>query len=214
MKIIHLEDHLSFAEGFSVLMRRYRPSVQIIGTSNTEAALQLLEEHADIDLIIIDLNMPGLHGQTFIEGLNQRNLYIPFLVLSATDDIRKIESAINSGASGFAPKTDSMQSILTVIDQIMLGHTAIPKNILDGIARLNKNSVDKKQELIKQYQLSERQLDVLGLLQQGYSNQEIASVLNISINTIKIHVRTLCETFSAKNRTECVFLAEKSGLLD
>jgi DNA-binding NarL/FixJ family response regulator len=215
MKILHLEDHTLFAESFCALLTSLRSDLQIISTTTTGAALEILSEHKDIDLIIIDLYVPGLHGLTFIDGLNQRNLYIPFILLSASDDLKKIRLALRNGASGFIPKTNSAKQILAAIDQVMRGSVVISPELQKQLHILDEKepleSVTAK--VAQRYQLSERQLDVLKLIQKGCNNQEVAQVLNISVNTVKVHVRVLCEAFEAKNRTDCVFYAEKIGLL-
>jgi DNA-binding NarL/FixJ family response regulator len=215
MKILHLEDHTLFAESFSALLTSLRSDFHIISAATTKAALEALSEHEDIDLIIIDLNVPGLHGLTFIDGLNQRNLYIPFIILSASDDLKKIRLALRNGASGFIPKTNSAQQILAAIDQVMEGNVVVSPEL-----KIQLKILDEKEpmegiasEIAQRYQLSERQLDVLKLIQKGCSNQEVAQVLNISINTVKVHMRVLCEAFEAKNRNDCVSYAEKIGLL-
>lgn len=215
MKILHLEDHTLFAESFSALLTSLRSDFQIISASTTGAALEALSEHDDIDLIIIDLNVPGLHGLTFIDGLNQRNLFIPFIILSASDDLKKIRLALSNGASGFIPKTNSAKQILAAIDQVMEGSVVISPELKKQLKVLDeKEPVEAvAAEITQRYQLSERQLDVLKLIQKGCSNQEVAQVLNISVNTVKVHMRVLCEAFEAKNRNDCVSYAEKIGLL-
>ncbi|MBL4796855.1 MAG: response regulator transcription factor [Oleispira sp.] len=215
MKILHLEDHTLFAESFSALLTSLRSDFQIISASTTRAALEILSEHEDIDLIIIDLNVPGLHGLTFIDGLNQRNLYIPFILLSASDDLKKIRLALRNGASGFIPKTNSAKQILAAIDQVMGGSVVISAELKKQLKILDEKEPvgSVSSEIARRYQLSERQLDVLNLIQKGCSNQEVAQVLNISVNTVKVHMRVLCEAFEAKNRNDCVSYAEKIGLL-
>jgi DNA-binding NarL/FixJ family response regulator len=215
MKILHLEDHTLFAESFSALLTSLRSDFKIISATTTASALEMLSEHKDIDLIIIDLNVPGLHGLTFIDALNQRNLFIPFIILSASDDLKKIRLALRNGASGFIPKTNSAQQILASIDQVMDGSVIISPELKKQLKILDeKEPVEAAfSDVAQQYQLSERQLDVLKLVQKGCNNQEVAQVLNISVNTVKVHMRVLCEAFEAKNRTACVFYAEKIGLL-
>jgi DNA-binding NarL/FixJ family response regulator len=215
MKILHLEDHTLFAESFSALLTSLRSDFHIISATTTEAALEILSEHRDIDLIIIDLNVPGLHGLTFIDGLNQRNLYIPFILLSASDDLKKIRLALRNGASGFVPKTNSAKQILSAIDQVMGGSVVISPELKKQLKILDEKEPLEgiASEIAQRYQLSERQLDVLKLIQKGCSNKEVAQVLNISINTVKVHMRVLCEAFEAKNRNDCVSYAEKIGLL-
>ena len=154
-------------------------------------------------------------NQTFIDGVNQRNLFIPFIILSASDNLKKIRLALSNGASGFIPKTNSAKQILAAIDQVMEGNVVIPPELKKQLKALDEMDPLEAvaSEITQHYQLSERQLDVLKLIQKGCSNQEVAQILNISINTVKVHMRVLCEAFEAKNRNDCVSYAEKIGLL-
>lgn len=215
MKILYLEDHTLFAEGFSVLLSNHRQDTMIKCVTTTEQALAVIAEEHDLDLILVDLNMPGLDGLAFIDGLNQRDLFIPFIILSASEDMHEIQKAMDFGASGFIPKSYSSQQILIAIDQVMAGETVIPKEIAEQLAAMSDNrSHEKQQALAQEYKIAKRQLDVLRLMYKGYSNKDIASVLNISINTVKVHVRTLCDAFQVDNRTDCVFYAEKIGMFN
>lgn len=215
MKILHLEDHTLFAESFSALLTSLRSDFKIISASTTGVALEALSEHDDIDLIIVDLNVPGLHGLTFVDALNQRNLFIPFIILSASDDLKKIRLALSNGASGFIPKTNSAKQILAAIDQVMGGSVVISQELKQQLKILDEKDPLKSisSEIAQSYQLSERQIDVLKLIRKGCSNQEVAQVLNISVNTVKVHMRVLFEAFEAKNRNECISYAEEIGLL-
>jgi len=212
MKIVHLEDHVLFADGFRAIIKEFRSEVEILSASDAALAFQILKDQPDVDLLIVDLTMPGLDGNTFIDGLNQRNLYIPVLVLSATEDLERIKAVLSSGASGFMPKTASIHSILTTIDKIMQGETVVAEDLLTKIDNLDTGCDRYQQDAIQRYRLTKRQVDVLNLLRQGCSNKEIATVLDVSIHTVKIHVNTLCDSFSANNRTECVFIAEHAGI--
>jgi DNA-binding NarL/FixJ family response regulator len=130
MKILHLDDHMLFAEGLRAVLSQHAKEIEIISAHDSEQGLMLIEQNHDIDLIFIDLNMPGINGLDFIENLNERELFIPFVVLSASEDILDIREALKSGAAGFIPKTYSCQKILEIIEKVMLGEVYVPANIL------------------------------------------------------------------------------------
>jgi len=213
MKILHLDDHMLFAEGLSAVFSQLAKDFKIISANNSEQALLLLEENKGIDLIFMDLNMPGLNGLAFIDSLNERELFIPFVVLSASEDVWDIRQALNSGAAGFIPKTYSCQQILDIIDNVMLGDVYVPDDISATIANLpEKKPKNNQYKILTAYKLGQRQFDVLKLMREGYSNEEIAVVLNLSKNTIKTHVKTLFTSFQVNNRLECVRYAERIEL--
>lgn len=214
MKILHLDDHQLFNEGLSAVFSQYSTKFQIISATNAEQALVALKQNNDVELILIDLNMPGLNGLAFIESINERNIFIPFVVLSASEEIWDIRQALQSGASGFIPKAYNCQRILEIIEQVMLGGTYVPANILAAMESLPENPpLQDEYKILTAYKLGQRQFDVLKLMRQGYSNDEIAVVLNLSRNTIKTHLKTLFTSFQVSNRLECVRYAERIGLL-
>jgi DNA-binding NarL/FixJ family response regulator len=214
MKILHLYDHQLFNEGLNAVFSQSSTKFQIISVTNAKQALDALTQNSDVELILIDLNMPDLNGLAFIDSINERNIYIPYIVLSASEEILDIRQALQSGASGFIPKAYNCQRILEIIAQVMLGGAYVPDNILAGIKSLPETS-----DLLDEYKtlnackLRPRQFDVLKLIRQVYSNEEIVIVLNLRRNTIKMHLKTLFTSFQVSNRLECVLYAERIGLL-
>lgn len=213
MKILHLDDHLLFTEGLkAILSQQY--NYDVCCANNMEQALEILSTESDFELILVDLTMPGLDGIAFIDSLIERNLFIPFVVLSASEDLWAIRHAMEKGSAGFIPKTFSSQEIVSIIQQLMAGEIYLPEAIEEGLANLpDKQPRDELHKLMATYRLGKRQMDVLRLMQQGYSTDEIAQVLNLSRNTIKTHSKTLFTSFDVNNRLECVRYAERIGLL-
>jgi DNA-binding NarL/FixJ family response regulator len=203
-----------FAEGLNVVTSLHANNLSIVGASSVEDAWQVLKQQPDIELILIDLNIPGLNGLDFIEKLCERNIYIPFIVLSASTDLFQIRSALNNGASGFIPKTYSITQILQVIEQVVAGDIIVPMDIQQAIACLPEHVPSQNHyKTMTNYKLGQRQMDVLKLMQKGHSNDEIAVQLNLSKNTIKTHVKTLFSAFQVSNRIECVRYAERIELI-
>lgn len=214
MKILHLDDHLLFAEGLSAVLTQQDQSLQVVSVEDTQKAIDVLEQQQDVDLIFIDLNLPGLDGFAFIEALGERQIFTPFIILSASENLWDIRKALSLGAAGYMAKTASSQEILATIESVMQGNICVPQALQEALARLpEKEPSNDKQKVLSAYQLGQRQMDVLRLMQQGYSTDEIAKVLNLSRNTIKTHTRTLFTSFEVKNRLECVRYAERIGLL-
>ena len=133
MKILHLDDHMLFAEGLSAVLSLHAKEIEIVSAYDSEQGLLLIEQNPDIDLIFIDLNMPGLSGLAFIDNINKRELFIPFVVLSASEDIWE---ALKRGAAGFIPKAYSCQQILEVIEKVMSGDVYVPDKILTAMENL------------------------------------------------------------------------------
>lgn len=214
MKILHLDDHTLFAEGFSAVLSQHDESISVFSATTSEVAFAALDQQPDMDLILIDLNMPDIDGLAFIQNLNQKSLFIPFIVLSASEDLWHIRHALRDGAGGFIPKTYSVEQIVSVIEQVLQGKVVVPEHIAKSIASLpEKEPLQDHHRILSAYKLGQRQLDVLKLMQQGHSNDDIADLLNLSKNTIKTHARTLFTAFQVSNRLECVRYAERIGLI-
>lgn len=213
MKILHLDDHVLFAEGLKAILSSQH-GYQVSCANTIEQALTALEQQTDFELILVDLSMPGLDGMAFIESLLERNVFIPFVVLSGSEDLWEIRKAMEKGAAGFIPKAHSSQEIVAIIQDVMAGSIYLPAVIEEGLASLPDHEPEcELQKLMANYRLGKRQMDVLKLMQQGYSTDEIAQVLNLSRNTIKTHTKTLFTSFNVNNRLECVRYAERAGLL-
>lgn len=214
MKLLHLDDHILFSEGLSAVLQQRASNLTVLSAHTAEQAFLLLQQHSDIDVILIDLSMPGLDGLAFLDGMDQRNLFIPVAVLSATDDLWEISKALKSGASGFIPKTYTSEAILNILDSIIAGDVVVPAEIQIALQKLPSREPEQNQQrILSAYKLGQRQLDVLKLIQQGYNNDEVAAVLNLSKNTIKTHIRTLFSAFQVGNRIECIRYAERIGLI-
>lgn len=214
MKLLHLDDHYIFTQGFNAVFQKQQPSVNITSVMDAKSALSIIDETNDLDLILVDLNLPELDGLAFINAIEQRQLLIPVVALSASEDMWQIKQAIDSGASGFIPKSYSFEEISNAINTVLEGEIYIPKDIQQNISKLPSTQPNDNQfKVLSAYQLGQRQLDVLQLMQQGYSNDDIAKVLNLSKNTIRSHARTLFIAFNVGNRIECVRFAERVGIL-
>lgn len=212
IKILHLDDHTLFAEGLASLLTAH--GIKTYSAYSANQAIVLAEQHQDLDIVITDLALPGLDGLSFIQSLEQRDLMLPIAVLSASNDIWEIKAAIDSGAAGFIPKTFSTQQILNAIKEILNGKLYLPPLLQESIAQLpNKEPNNSTEKKIAALKLSQRQLDVLHLMQKGCSNDEIAIILFISKNTVKTHIKNLFATFKASNRIECIRCAENAKII-
>lgn len=213
MKILHLDDHLLFTEGLNAVLTLQDNALEIISALDVQQALVILAEQPSIDLILIDLNLPTFDGFDFIKSLADRNIDTPFLILSASENLWDIKKALALGASGYLSKSLATKEMLVIISAVMEGQIYVPEELQLALERLpEKEPRHDQQKILAAYQLGQRQLDVLRLLKKGYTNDEIAGLLNLSRNTIKTHIQTLFTSFQVKNRTECVCYAEQAGL--
>ena len=162
----------------------------------------MLSTQADIDLIMLDLNMPGMDVNTSLTSIRRQWPDVPIIVVSVRDDIDSIRTAMATGVSGYIPKSLPPNVTLSAIKLILEGGIYVPPHVLnfiDDVAAPAQNlqpnpTVD----------LTRRQQDVLKLMQSGLSNQAIADQLGLTLPTIKMHVSALFKKLQVKNRTEAV----------
>lgn len=214
MKVIHVDDHTLFAEGFSAVLTMHT-DFDVISLPNAREALNLLDEIGEVDLLLVDLGMPEMNGLSMIEAIERRGLLVPVVVISASEDLWEIRDVMNAGAVGFIPKTANTEDIISIINRVMLGEVYLPEAIEAGISRLPQDKpVNTIKSLMAHHHISERQLEVLRLMRQGYNNDDIATILYVTKNTVKTHAGNLFKTFNVGDRIRCVRAAEDLGLFD
>lgn len=214
MKVIHVDDHVLFAEGFNAMLSM-RTDFDVTSIASAREALGMLEEIGEIDLLLVDLRMPEMNGLSMIEAIERRGLLIPVVVISASEDLWEIRKIMQAGAAGFIPKTANTEEIVSILDRVMQGEIYMPEAIEAGISRLPKQKPkDNIKSIMAHYHITERQLEVLRLMRQGYNNNDIATILYITKETVRTHAGNLYRAFSVGDRIRCVRAAEDAGLFD
>lgn len=207
MKILVVDDHQLFIDGIRYLLLQLEEEVEVIECNNSESAIDLLESPSEFDLVLIDLVMPDLNGISIIQRLHSRGLWRPLVVMSGEENLRTIKSAMDAGALGFIPKTFGSSAMLDALRQILAGELFLPDGLEERLAALAPRRSAEVGDI------TPRQHEVLELMALGYSNRQIATSLFLTEHTVKAHIRTLFQTLQASNRTDCVQLARRKGLL-
>ncbi|PVZ72136.1 response regulator [Pelagibaculum spongiae] len=185
--VLIIDDHDLFLDGIKLLLSQNNEQLIVFSANNTIQATKTLQQQ-NIDLMLVDLDIPGTDGLTFVQSLLEQNQIIPFCILSATDNPMLVTKALKMGASGFIPKSASGQQMMNAIDRMLSGEIVeIPPAYLN-----------------KQDGYTTRQLQILQLLANGLSNKEIARELTISAETIKSHLKIIFQKMQVSNRTECI----------
>ena len=209
MNILLVDDHPLFLGGISAILQRLGDNVSILTSGSCEEALELIGQNKAIDLILLDLNLPGISGADGIKEIRQLLPATPLAVLSAAEERDKIMRVIEEGANGFIPKSSSADIIINAVRLIMSGGVFLPMAILDSV-----NTKSEHNNKAQQHNLTPRQLDVLKQLSQGQPNKVIANQLGMAENTVRIHVSAILKALEVSNRTEAGVAAARLGLLD
>ena len=172
-----------------------------------ESAKALVLANEDIDLILLDLSMPGASGLSGLISLRGIHPTVPMVVISAHDDAATIRRALDLGASGFISKSASMDEIRDAVRAVLAGDIAAPVGVDLGVERDPEIS-----DLIKrQPTLTPQQTRVLGMLAEGLLNKQIAYELSVSEATIKAHVSAILQKLGVDSRTQAVIQLAKIG---
>lgn len=217
MKILVADDHAMIREGVSDTLRQTFTDVTIHEAENTSAILDLLNTEQGFSVAMVDLFMPDTNGFSFLRKLCNHYPELPVIVLSASENPRHVAKALDSGAVGYIPKSASKEVMISAIRLVLSGGTYIPGEIrqlpehkaLGGPDETGPVDLQKSSR-----NLTARQLEILKLLAVGRSNKQIARDLNLSENTVKVHVSAILKTLNLDNRTQAGVLAEKAGLSD
>lgn len=207
MKTLLADDHPLMREGVRQVLAQLEPSVEIIDAHDYPSLFAQTAVHPDLDLALVDLNMPGFIGMQGITQFRHRFPDIPLVVLSASESPLDVQHALEAGALGYIPKAASTAVMLAALRQVLAGDIYVP-NCLGNSNGLH-TVAPADFEALQHIGLTARQLEVAKLLAQGNTNKVIARMLDMSESTVKVHVAAIFRAFNATNRTEAVLAIQR-----
>ena len=205
LRVLLVDDHALFRQGLSFLLDDLDDSLAFYEAQDCGEALALLSEQP-VDLVLLDMNMPGLSGLDALSSLLAAAPATPITVLSGEEDAGLIRRAIDAGASGFVPKTASADILVAALKLILAGGVYLPTSVLAAASSAEVFTPEKDSGL------SDRQTAVLLRAIQGQANKVIASELGIAEGTVKTHLSGAFKVLGVRNRTEAVYAAARLGI--
>jgi DNA-binding NarL/FixJ family response regulator len=209
-KILIADDHPLFREAISNVIHTSFPDCELLEIQNLEAALEITLERDDLDLILLDLNMPGMNGLKGLITLRNESPTIPVVIVSAEEDKQIILQAITFGAVGFITKSSSREQMTNALKQILSGNVYLPSDIIRSNSPETRRPTRNNDHVIAAEilaTLTRRQLLVLERMSKGESNKQIAYQLNIAETTVKAHVSAILSKLHVHNRIQAVLSA-------
>lgn len=219
MKILIVDDHALFREGMRYVLQQLQGGVsEIMEAGNFADGLKLAKQHPELDLALLDLNMPGSEGPVSIRFFHQNYPHIPVVVISGEDDRSHMEKIMNYGAMGFICKHSTAPVMLSALNLVLSGGVYFPPQMFQqacGVDETGENepeSADRRSLNTNEYGLTQRQMEVLMHLGSGLSNKAIAETICLAEGTVKIHVAAIYQILRVNSRLEAVRVAGRLGL--
>ena len=210
IRVLIVDDHPVVRQGLQSLLSNY-PDIQVVGEADT--GLRALEVTARLqpDVVLLDIRMPGASGIDITRQLRQQNRQARIIILTAYEENEYLMEALQAGAHGYLLKSASHGTLAEAIRNAHAGQRVLSPSLVDGVLRQFEELA--KESLVSQSGLSESELEILQLLAEGATNNEIAERLYWSEATVKRKMRDILAKLGGNNRAQVVAEAIRRGLI-
>jgi DNA-binding NarL/FixJ family response regulator len=203
VRIVIADDHPLYRGALQQTITTLMPGAEVIDVGTFDEAVAVLAASSDVDLVLLDLTIPGAQRLSGLIYLRAQHPGIPVVIVSGNDDRAVIRSCMDFGAAGFIPKSLGVASIGEAIKTVLAGDTWVPPDV-DLSGAVDKVVDDAAKRLAR---LTPQQMRVLMMLSEGLLNKQIAYELSVSEATVKAHVSAILQKLGVESRTQAVILA-------
>jgi DNA-binding NarL/FixJ family response regulator len=187
--------------------------LSVLEAESLDGVLAALEANRDIDLVLLDLHMPGNHGLAGLAAIRAQYPEVAVVVVSANDDPRVVRRALDHGAAGYLPKSSGLDELRDAIRSVLACEQWLPSSLRASVARAQSSQHDA--ELAARLaSLSPQQFRVLTLVAEGLLNKQIADRLDVQERTVKAHLTAIFERMGVRNRTQAGVVLRELELSD
>lgn len=205
--ILIADDHPLFRGALTEAVAPLFARTEVVEAGTLEEALAALARRSDIDLVLLDLKMPGVSGYSGLTFLRAEHPSVPVVVVSASEEPATIRYCLDFGAAGFIPKTTPIETMRDALRQVLAGGSWVPTDFQGSGG--DKETADLVRRLAS---LTPQQMRVLGMVSEGLLNKQIAYELKVSEATVKAHVSAILTKLGVDSRTQAVIAASKLQL--
>lgn len=206
IKVLLVDDHTLFRKGLAELLEQ-RGEIRVAGIAGNEGdALKLLAE-TQPDVVITDLNMPPHGGIALLRQIRAENWTGPVLVLTVSDAEEDLDNAMRAGAQGYLLKDMEPDDVVDAVQRAVRGETVVAPSMMLKLVNLLQGGSQSASKAEALKQLTAREREILDYLAQGMSNKAIARSLDISHDTVKLHVRHILSKLNLTSRVEAAVFA-------
>ncbi len=203
LHVIVADDHALIRELLERQLKELDADVRVYHAGTLQQALELAGTAERLDLILLDLRMPGMNGFAGLQAVRQARPEVPVAILSGQIDPQTIREALQAGAAGYLTKTMRATGMLNALRLILDGERYVPESALSTAAPGGESA--------GLAELSKRERDVIKQLMLGHTNKEIARDLQIEEVTVALHLRSIYRKLAVRNRTQAVRLLLERG---
>jgi DNA-binding NarL/FixJ family response regulator len=207
MRILLADDHDLIRDTIEEFLKRLDKDIHVLHAATLPQALDLLSKADPLDLVLLDLRMPGMNGLAGLKSV-QAMTGVPVVILSGETNPDIIRNALQAGAAGFLPKTMRGTAMLNALRLILAGERYVPDILVAGQPAHAEESPGSGPS---PRSLTPREREVMGLLVQGLSNKEIGHRLGIEVVTVALHLRSIYRKLGVSSRTQAVRMAMEQG---
>lgn len=222
MKILVVDDHPLVLEALRAVLNQLDASVDVFDAANADQAGQLVSQHSDADLLLLDLGLPGADGFSVLAELRRAHPTIPVVVLSGSESRDDMTRALDLGAMGYIPKSCSNDVLIGALRLVLSGGLYVPPAMLlraSGAPSAPSSPAEPPMAARppgsgrpEALGLTPRQSEVLALVLQGLPNKIICRRLGLAEPTVKVHMQAVLRALQADNRVQAVIEASRRGL--
>lgn len=211
IRVLVVDDHQIVRDGIFLALRD-EPDLEVVGSA--EDAEQALKRVAELrpDIVLMDVSLPGQNGLDATVQLKAMYPKVKVVILTVHDNDLYLAKALKSGASGYLLKDAPSRLIPQSLRAIVLGSTVLPSSLVGGL--VENHSSRPLQCKLEEFGLTPRELDVLALIAEGFTNRCIADKLKLAEGTVKKYVQTLISKLNCRDRAHAAVTATRAGLLD
>lgn len=215
MKILIVDDHALVRRGMHYVVKEAFPDAEVLEAESAAAALEQIQAHADVDLSLVDVRMPDLDGLELLRTLKADRPDMPVIMLSTYDNAPYVKRALADGAAGYLLKDATPEDLSQAINVALSGSgnvlsPRVIQNLFEEHEATGKDQASNGRR--GEYNLTQREHDILALLAEGRANREIAQRLYLSEKTVKAHLAAIFRKLGVTNRTQAAMMAVQMGV--
>lgn len=208
-QILVADDHPLFREALRGALAPYFKDAEIVEADSLESAMAMLDSQRDVNLVLLDLTMPGAEYFNGLITIREAYPDLPIAVVSASEGVEVVAQVMSLGAQGFIPKSSPTKEMADAIMKITQGETWVPESMQAELEAVNEELATLLQRF---RELTPKQIQVLSFLRAGLMNKQIAHEMNVTEATIKAHISAILRKLEINTRTQAVLLMDKLQL--